>query len=268
MIQLRNVEGPGRPLTARSVIASTLLGTRGLTLPVGALVKAGELFGIADGTMRVALSRMVAAGELVAEPGRCRLAGRLVERSAVQEAGRRPAPLPWRGGWQMAVVTAERRAAPDRARLRRAMGQLHLSEWREGVWVRPDNLGPPDRLPEAARLVADQCTWLVARLDPGSDAQLAGQLWDLEAWVARAGQLQHGMAITQPPLEAGDTSALRDCFLLAAAVVRHLAADPLLPNGLLPSDWPGAAVRERYDQYQAALQTVLRQWFRASEPPG
>src|ERR1700694_5682754 len=44
MTQDRN----SRPLTARSVIASTLLGTAGLALPVPALIRAGELFGIAE----------------------------------------------------------------------------------------------------------------------------------------------------------------------------------------------------------------------------
>ena len=83
-MQVRNDLGDARPLSARSVVASTLLGTRGLTLQVRALVRAGELFGIAEGTTRVALSRMVAAGELVAEDGSYRLSGPLLERSAAQ----------------------------------------------------------------------------------------------------------------------------------------------------------------------------------------
>ena len=42
------------PLTTRSVLASTLLGTRPPRLPVGRLVRAGALFGIAEGTVRTA----------------------------------------------------------------------------------------------------------------------------------------------------------------------------------------------------------------------
>jgi phenylacetic acid degradation operon negative regulatory protein len=262
MTQDRN----SRPLTARSVIASTLLGTAGLALPVPALIRAGELFRIAEGTTRVALSRMVARGELNAEVGRYRLTGALVERSLAQEAGRHPRPEPWQGAWQLAVVTSERRSAADRAALRQAMARLHLAEWRQGVWIRPHNLGSPDRLAEAARVAGGQCTWLTAALgDQGpGDAALAARLWDLDRWAADARDLEQEMAATMPSLRAGDAGELRDGFLLAAAVLRLLVADPLLPEPLLPADWPGAALRPQYDDFEGALQDVLRTWFRSS----
>ena len=53
-----------RPFNARSLVLSVLLGLEPPVLPVRSLVAVGELFGIAPGTMRTALSRMVAAGEL------------------------------------------------------------------------------------------------------------------------------------------------------------------------------------------------------------
>ncbi|HKY75862.1 MAG TPA: PaaX domain-containing protein, C- domain protein, partial [Acidimicrobiia bacterium] len=65
------------PLTARSVLASVLLGTEPPWLPTRLLVRTAELFGIADGTARVALSRMASAGEAVPEGGGYRLVGRL-----------------------------------------------------------------------------------------------------------------------------------------------------------------------------------------------
>jgi phenylacetic acid degradation operon negative regulatory protein len=74
-------------LTARSVIASTLLGTTPPRLPARVLVEAGELFGIAEGTTRVALSRMVASGELATDDGWYVLRGqRLLVRLARLEA--------------------------------------------------------------------------------------------------------------------------------------------------------------------------------------
>jgi phenylacetic acid degradation operon negative regulatory protein len=266
MTQYRNSRS--RPLTARSVIASTLLGTDGLALPVQALIRAAELFGIAEGTTRVALSRMVAKGELDTDPGRYRLTGALVERSLAQGAGRRPRPEPWRGDWQMAVVTAEPRAAPDRAALRLAMARLHLAEWREGVWIRPHNLGSPERLPEAARVASEQCTWLTAVLrgDASAGAGLVGRLWDLDRWAADARDLQQEMASTMPSLAVGDAGALRDAFLVAAAVLRLLLADPVMPGPLLPPGWPGADLRRQYDEYEIALQDVMQRWFRASPP--
>lgn len=253
-----------RPLSARSVVASTLLGTDGLTLPVRALVRAGELFGIAEGTTRVALSRMAGAGELVARDGRYRLAGPLVERSVAQEAGRRPPLLAWDGAWSMAVVQSARpRAAGERSALRTALRRLDLAEWREGVWLRPDNLGDPARrLPEAARVVTSQCQWLTCRLGDGEDRALAAGLWDLSGWAGRAGELHAGMQASIGDLRGGDAGALRPAFLLAASVLRHLAADPLLPDELLPGRWPGPRLRRAYDRYEAALQRGLRRWFR------
>ena len=82
-------QGAERPLTARSLVASTLLGTQPPVLPGRVLVRLAELFGIAEGTTRVALSRMVAAGELEVDDGRYRLVGpALLARQATQEHGR------------------------------------------------------------------------------------------------------------------------------------------------------------------------------------
>lgn len=65
----RNATAGARTLTARSVLLSVLLGTDPPRLPVGLLVRTTELFGIAEGTTRTALSRMVATGELTTTDG-------------------------------------------------------------------------------------------------------------------------------------------------------------------------------------------------------
>ena len=65
------------PLTARSVALSTLLGYHPPALPISALVKVGELFGIADRATRVALTRMVKDGEVTVDNGVYRLSERL-----------------------------------------------------------------------------------------------------------------------------------------------------------------------------------------------
>ncbi|MEO9224032.1 MAG: hypothetical protein ABI276_03475, partial [Acidimicrobiales bacterium] len=51
-----------RSYSARSVIASTLLGVHPPRLSGRALIRTGALFDIAEGTVRVALSRMSATG--------------------------------------------------------------------------------------------------------------------------------------------------------------------------------------------------------------
>ena len=60
-------------------------------------------------------------------------------------------------------------------------------------------------------------------------AGLARQLWDLTAWARTAERLLKDMAT------ASDTPGR---FVAAAGMVRHLLTDPVLPDELLPPDWP------------------------------
>ncbi|MGH8917201.1 MAG: PaaX domain-containing protein, C- domain protein, partial [Actinomycetes bacterium] len=129
-----------KPLTGRSVVLSALLGYHPPAWPVSALVRVGALFDIAERTTRVARSRMVADGDLVADNGVYRLSERLVRRQARQEDSASPRSRSWSGDWEMAVVTTPARPQAERVALRRNMVDLRLAELREGVWIRPDNL--------------------------------------------------------------------------------------------------------------------------------
>lgn len=247
-----------RPLTGRSVVASVLLGMHPPELSGQRLVRTAALFGVSEGATRVALSRMVAAGELEADQGRYRLAGALLARQVRQEASRRPQVSGWDGSWRVVVVgSAVPRPAAQRAELRKLLTGAHMAEWRPGVWTRPDNLTA------GHTTLAPDCTWMSARLQvPARDEELVERLWDLPAWSAGAVALQRRMAGSIGSLRGGRTEALAPCFLTAAAVVRHLQADPLLPSVLLPPRWPGAALRAEYDRYEAAYQALLRSWLR------
>lgn len=262
MTDAAEVPGPSRPLTARSVVASTLLGTDPPRLPVAFLVRTGALFGLAEGTVRTALSRMVAAGEATtAGDGWYALSGGLVDRQERQLRSRAAATVEWSGRWRLAVVVGGARSAAQRSELRRAMGQLRLAELRDGVWLRPDNL---ERATTNAVQVADeQCQWFLGEPQltlARSDAELAGDLWDLPAWAAGATSLRRGMHQLVSRLDAGDTGALAEGFVLSAGVLRHLLADPLLPRELQPRGWPGAALRADYDRYDAAYRRLLARW--------
>lgn len=251
-----------RPLSARSVVASTLLGVDPPELPTSTLVRAGEVFGIAEGTTRVALSRMVTAGELEAGQGTYRLTGHLVERQAALLEGRRPPTGPWDGRWECYVVRPDTRSAVARAELRRAMRALRVAELREGVWLRPANLDP-ERQPDARQVVLDQCRRFVVIPDPPPGevhrpTGLAAELWDLDGWATEARRLQACLVTTGEQLgaEAGHRVAselLREGWMLGATVLRHLAADPLLPEALVPEDWPGPDLRAEVVAYDVTF---------------
>jgi phenylacetic acid degradation operon negative regulatory protein len=250
------------PLTARSVVASVLLGTDPPWLPTALLVRTAALFGITEGSTRTALSRLVAAGDAVAEDGGYRLVGRLVVRQQRQVASRRAQTRAWDGTWELATIDGDaRRAAADRAALRDALRALRLVELREGVWGRPDNLDSGRARQDAA--IAD--TWCIrwrgARPDPAPDL---ADCFGLADWATGAAALREEMSGLLAPLERGDADALAAGFVTSAAVLRHLQADPLLPEELLPRRWPGAALRAEYDRYDRAYRATLRAWFRAA----
>jgi phenylacetic acid degradation operon negative regulatory protein len=254
-----------RPLRARSVIASTLLGTDPPELSVRTLVRTAEAFGIAEGTARVALSRMVTAGELTADDGRYRLSGPLLERHAHLEASRHPpdeAGAAWDGTWRVAVLTGPARPAAERRALRRLLTRQRLAALRDGVWTRPANLaaGPP--LPPVADLA-----WFTARPDAHPRA-LAARLFDLDGWAARAAGLRAALAEARPVAGRGGADrsgpSMAAAFVLDAAVLRHLQADPLLPSELLPRSWPGRALRTEYERFDAEFRRAWRAWVHAA----
>jgi len=93
-----------KPLTARSVLASTMLGVTPPRLSTRVLVRSGELFGVGESATRTALSRMVAAGEVAPDGDGYRLAGPLVVRRARQDRSRRGDTVSWNGAWVLVIV--------------------------------------------------------------------------------------------------------------------------------------------------------------------
>ncbi|MEM7274173.1 MAG: PaaX domain-containing protein, C- domain protein [Actinomycetota bacterium] len=251
-------------LSARSVIASTLLGTVPPRLPGRLLVAFTAEFGIQAGTTRTALSRMADRGEVRhLEGGEYELAGDLLARHERQQAGLRPETQPWDGTWELRIVPLGSRSSADRAALRSAATHLGLWERRDGVWMRPANL-TPDRLPDAQRIVDAQTDHLVAR-PMGDPEALLAELYDLAGWSGRAADLITQLEETGPELSKPDR--LSDGFLLAAAALRHLVTDPLLPPELAPDDWPAQRLRNGYAAYLADYQSGLRAFFRAQMTP-
>lgn len=255
-----------RPLSARSVLVSTLLGTDPPALPVARLVRVGALFDLSEGAVRTALSRLGAAGDVERDDrGWYRLSGTLSERQERQSSGRSGPGDVWSGRWRQAVVRPGARDAGERAELRDAMRVLRFGELRDGVWLRPDNLAS-DRAPAAMSVVADRCHW--SSVDPDRDDDLVDGLWDLSAWATRADRLRRAAGAVVAQLESGDERALRPGFELSAAVLRHFVADPLLPRELLPRRWPGDGLRATYDRFDRAYRRLLAEWLRATSARG
>ncbi|MHC5904038.1 PaaX family transcriptional regulator C-terminal domain-containing protein [Streptomyces sp. S6] len=229
------VEAGLRPLSARSVVLSLLLGAEPPGLPVRELVRLVEPFGVGGSTLRAALSRMAAAGDLRCVDAVYGLSDRLLERRRRQDAALHPETRPWTGDWEMAVITATGRPAAERAELRAELASLRLAELREGVWLRPATLPrpwPPRLLGVAHHFTTRPST---------PPRELAATLWPLTAWKAT------GESLLRHTVRAATPAARLTAH---AAVVRHLLSDPVLPPELLPPDWPGEALRAAYAAYR------------------
>lgn len=224
-------------MTARSVVLSVLLGAHPAWATAAELLKLTADFGIKESALRVALTRMVAAGDLIRSEDGYRLSERLLMRQRRQDAALAPVLRPWGGMWLTAVVTGIGADARDRAGLRTALQHSRFGELREGVWLRPDNLS--EELPSTLRGRVR-----VLRACDEAPGELAGQLWDLPQWALIGHRLLREMDCA---------TGIPGRFMTAAAMVRHLLTDPVLPAELLPADWPGDDLRRAYTEFVAQL---------------
>lgn len=264
-------------LSPRSLILSLLLGMRAPVRAGSELVAWCELFGVSEGTARVALSRMVKAGELVSAEGRYELAGRIRRRQSEQERAVSPRLREHDGMWSMVMVVADARAARDRAALRADMRHARYAERRSGVWLRPNNL---ELLRTEA--IAQQCEHYLAR--PPAERRLADDLFDPRAWNDRARRVSDDLQTTCRILESGVGATrvrspsqqhartgdrrtgdrrtdIAEAFLLGTQAMATLRADPLLPPELVSPRWSGERLRTQYQRYHAAFSRAVNEWF-------
>lgn len=229
-------KSPAR-MTARSVVLSVMLGIHPAWASAAELIRLTGEFDIKEATLRVALTRMVSGGDLVRSADGYRLSDRLLARQRRQDDAMRPQLRPWGGNWTTLIVTSVGTDARTRAALRTTLQHKRFGELREGVWMRPDNLEF-----ELDSEVRDRVR--IVRAHDDNPAELAAQLWDLPSWTHTGQRLLDEMA---------DAADVPERFVTAAAVMRHILTDPVLPDELLPDDWPGARLRAAYNDFAAEL---------------
>src|SRR4249919_381758 len=169
-------------MTARSVVLSVLLGAHPAWATASELIRLTDDFDIREATLRVALTRMVSAGDLVRSEDGYRLSDRLLARQRRQDDAINPQLRSWDGTWTTLVITSVGTDARTRAALRTTLHEYRFGELREGVWLRPDNLDTA-----LGEDVAERVRVLHTRDDDPVD--LALKLWDLSSWVRVGYQL-------------------------------------------------------------------------------
>lgn len=218
-------------------------------MPIAALVAAGQLFDVAEGSLRVAVTRLVAAGRVERdERGRYRLGGAAAPVSHQLDRWRRidERTCNWNGSWiGVQFGTGGRDAA--RRRGERALRWFGFEELTPGLRVRPENLrGGVAGQREALRSLGLESETLVLRLeelDAEADQRARG-LWDAQALESGYRQAIRELAESEARLEeSSEAQAMVESFLLGGRIIRQLALDPLLPKSLVDPEPRSALVR-------------------------
>jgi phenylacetic acid degradation operon negative regulatory protein len=255
--------------TAKSVVLDLLSTLPRGSMPVGTLVAAGALFGLAENAIRVTLTRLLASGLVERdERGQYRLGARAgaVSRQVASWKRLGDRMRAWDGGWIAVHTSALGRA--DRAAGRRRDRALHFLGLRElapGLAIRPDNLaGGVAATREqlyALGLDAKAPVFVVHDLDDAT-ARRACALWPatalVQTWRTTRQELERSeRTLPQLPLER----AMVESFLVGGRAIRLLVLDPLLPERIVPArerDLLLATLR-RYDRLgRSVWATFLR----------
>ncbi len=237
-------------------------------MPVGALVEAGDLFELAPNAVRVAVTRLLASGEIARdERGRYRLGetAQAIHQYTASWKHLERRTRRWAGGWialhPNAVGRTEQRG---RARALRLLGFRALLP---SLWLRPDNLSAPvdglrDELGALGVPRAD-LVFELGGLDRPAEVRARG-LWDAAGLCAAHRALREELersATRLPRLAAG--AAMVESFLLGGRAIRQLVLDPLLPDAICPADdrQALALTLQQYDrQGRAAWAELLRRF--------
>jgi phenylacetic acid degradation operon negative regulatory protein len=254
--------------TAKSLILDLLSTLKGGTMPVSALVQAGELFGIAENSVRVALARLVTGGQVERdERGRYRLGAQSAPIDRLVTSWRRLGERlrSWDDDW-IGVHTAglpTRAAERPLRRRERALRFLGFRELAPGLSLRPDNLRGGV---EAARgelqslgLEAGGLVFELRALDPATDAR-ARSLWDVAELCAGYRQSLADLAASERHLQiVSEAEGMVESYLLGGRVIRQLVLDPLLPEPIVPVAERDALVvaMRRYDRLGRACWTAF-----------
>jgi phenylacetic acid degradation operon negative regulatory protein len=235
-----------RPVRAWSLIV-TLYGDaivpRGGSLWLGSLTEIMALVGIDAGHVRTAMSRLVTDGwlqrERIGRNSYYRLSRR--EQASFLAATRRiyfGTEQPFDGRLRLVLLGPE---AGDRNALRLLLEREGFAALSPAVYV-----GPSDASPQIAALAgvfllsADAGAGGQAAAAAAAAFKLAPLAVSYRDFIERFGPLDNSLAAGET-LDAADALVAR--MLLIHEFRRIVLRDPLLPQALLPANWPGAESR-------------------------
>lgn len=232
-----------RQITPKTIILDLLRLTRGGYCQAAKLIAVGELFDFKSSAMRVALTRLLAAGKIESNDksgyrmsSNTDLLSDYIEQWKLGDLRRRE----WlKDDWLMVLLPSN----PDRTI--RSLSQTTLQFFgfrkaRNKVWVRPNNLLPPlQELRDLYQLVGLESEALLFK---AADIPYPEQfIWESTLWNTEHLQFSYEqqlvkLAKSKIRLENLETKdALRESFMFGGETINLLVKDPLLPDDMFSS---------------------------------
>ncbi|HZM42309.1 MAG TPA: PaaX family transcriptional regulator C-terminal domain-containing protein [Acidimicrobiales bacterium] len=241
-------------------------------VPSAALVALLGSLGVGEAAARAALSRLARRGSLEGTKLGRNTAYRLAAGSAqaARAQGRRvlkfgSGPSPWDRQWTCVVFSIPESDRRRRPALRQRLRELRLGPLFDGFWITPRApLAAIDRsLTELG--VSDAAVFRVCEVPRPAGVDLLSA-WDLRSLRADYEDLIESLEPVVRRVRQG-TLPDRDALVARSAACarwRYLAAaDPGLPDELLPRDWPQRQARElfveAYDSLGPAAERRVRE---------
>lgn len=239
---------------AVTLIADYTVRTRAW-LPSGALVTLLGEFGVSGAAARTCISRLARRGVLEGSRQGRHSSYRLTAEAAIDlsNGGRAIAAVgaesdSWDGRWTVVVFSM-----PEEERTRRRALREHL-RWNgyaplyDGVWISPEPLPPSYRAALAAAALGAVTVFRSEHVDleaavdrnPVAAWDLPGVAKEYEAFIVHWGPLL-------PRVTAGEVTgaaAVRTRTELMDFYRRFPVLDPMLPDRLMPPEWPRKGARE------------------------
>jgi phenylacetic acid degradation operon negative regulatory protein len=263
------------PISPRTVVEAFLPPTG--AAPLRDIYASANLAGLADQPVRLAIRRLVAAGEVeqlgrgragtlaLTDAGRHRLQ---VDReslalAAAHDAGR----APWDGRWRLIAVSVPERDRPVRDALRRELGALGAVAVSTGLYVSPHDLLEALHVDGGPYLTTATTSDLVLHgtADP---LAIAERLWPRDSTVAAYDAVDDALRHDAADPAASDVVRL---LRLADALERAVRHDPLLPAELRAGTWPPSRLRTAWAQRWESIDPdgtspVYRGWWPPADP--
>jgi phenylacetic acid degradation operon negative regulatory protein len=221
---------------------------------LGSLIALVEPLGLNERMVRTAVFRLAKEDWLVAQPLGRRSYYRLTEQGrrrfdAAHGRIYHHSPRPWDHGWTVVIPDSGALDADARETLRRDLGWLGFGQVTSGVLLHPD----PDEAALRAALADLGNRALVLRgpaapwVAPGALSDIVRTCWNLDRLAADYADFLDAFRPVWQALRDTERLDPGECFavrtLLMHGYRRAFLRDPVLPDELLPSDWPGKAAR-------------------------